>query len=129
MIDAEQKNYGPISQTSSFSRLFVSILYSKILDHLYKNSFLSLHQFGFLTLRSSCSQLFTCISPWSHSLSQDKPTHVIYTDISKAFNSVSHTKLLLVLKSYAIKSSVVSWLRNFLLERSQEIVINARTSI
>ena len=61
-------------------------------------------------------------------ISQDKPTHVIYTDISKAFDSVSHTKLLLVLKSYGINSSVVSWLGNFLSERSQQVVINDKLS-
>ena len=122
------KNYRPISLTSTFSRIFESILYSKILDHLFKNNLLSPHQFGFLPLRSSCSQLLSCISSWFHSLSQDKPTHIIYTDISKAFDSVSHSKLLLVLKSYGINSSVISWIKNFLSERSQQVVINSEVS-
>ena len=72
------KNYRPISLTSSFSRLFESILYSKILHHLQSNNLLSPHQFGFLPLRSSCSQLLSCISTWFRSLSQGKPSHVIY---------------------------------------------------
>lgn len=121
-------NYRPISLTSSFSRIFESILYSKIFNHLSSNSLLSPHQFGFLPSRSSCSQLLSCISSWFHSLSRNKPTHVIYTDISKAFDSVSHTKLLLVLDSYGLHPTVINWIGNFLSDRNQQVIINDQLS-
>ena len=55
-------------------------------------------------------------------------THVIYTDLSKAFDSISHPKLISVLNSYRINSIVVNWLENFLAGRSQQVVINSIVS-
>ena len=63
-------NYRPISLTSSFSRLFESILHDKISSHLLYNSLLSSSQFGFLSQTSSCDQLLMCIHEWLVSISK-----------------------------------------------------------
>ena len=87
-------NYRPVSLTSSFSRLSELILYKKILQHLLHNNLLSPYQFGFLQGRSSCSQLLFCLQNWINSFSSNLSSHVIYTDLSKAFDSISHSKLI-----------------------------------
>ena len=53
-----------------------------------------------------------------------KSTKVIYTDIKKAFNSVSHVKLSKTLLQYKIHSSLVSWFKEFLNNRTQKVVVN-----
>ena len=53
-----------------------------------------------------------------------KSTKVIYTDIKKAFDSVSHVKLIKTLSQYKIYSSLVSWFKQFLNDRTQKLVIN-----
>ena len=45
-------------------------------------------------------------------------------DFSKAFDSVSHTKLLLKLWSVGITGDVWSWLRSYLSDRSQRVLVN-----
>ena len=49
----------------------------------------------------------------------------VYTDLSKAFDTVSHKKLLLKLQAYNIQESLLKWIDSFLLDRSQSVVINS----
>ena len=121
-------NYRPISLTSSFSRLFESILHDKISSHLLHNPLLSSSKFGFLSQTSSCDQLLMCIHEWLVSISNGSSVDVIYTDIQKAFDSVSHSKLISIIRSYGICNSVCNWLEEFLTNRSQSVCIGAEVS-
>ena len=56
--------------------------------------------------------------------SDKKQTDSIYLDFSKAFDSVSHTKLLLKLWSAGVTGDVWSWLRSYLSDRSQRVLVN-----
>ena len=122
-------NYRPISLTSSFCRLFESVICVKILNHLLSNSLLSPHQFGFIPNRSPCSQLLTCLDRWMSDLMMKRTTSVVYTDITKAFDSVSHSLLIKTLLDYGINSVLVSWLKNYLSGRSQQVCIGNSTSL
>ena len=53
-----------------------------------------------------------------------KQTDSIYLDFSKAFDSVSHTQLLMKLRSAGIIGGVWSWLRSYLSGRSQCVLVN-----
>ena len=117
------ENYRPISLTSCLCRIFESIIYVKILSHLQTNSLLSPYQFGFLPHRNSCSQLLSCLYKWTISFCSKTPTHVIYADYAKAFDSVSHHKLIEILISYGISNSLIHWIANFLKDRQQVVAI------
>ena len=121
-------NYRPISLTSSFSRLFETILLDKMLLYILNNNLISEHQFGFLPNRSACSNLLTSLNSWLHSYEAFESVSVLYTDIKKAFDSVNHRILIKVLQSYGINARMVSWIENFLSNRSQQVCINASTS-
>ena len=43
---------------------------------------------------------------------------VVYIDFSKAFDVVSHTKLIARLNSYGIRGAVLKWIENFLTDRT-----------
>ena len=116
-------NYRPISLTSSFCRIFEHIVSLKILDHLFLNNLVSPKQFGFLPKRTSCFQLLDCLHSWLVSFLSNTSTKVIYTDIQKAFDSVSHFKLIKTLSQYKIHNSLISWFREFLHDRTQKVVI------
>lgn len=125
---SDPKNYRPISLTSSFSRVFEIILHDKISLHLTNNSLLSPHQFGFLQGLSSCVQLLTCIHEWLYSICSGSKVNIVYTDIKKAFDTVSHIKLFNVLLSYGISSNVCFWIYNFLSNRSQSVCVGSAVS-
>ena len=118
-------NYRPIAQTSSFCRILESILFDQILAHLQTNSILSENQFGFIPHKSSCSQLLVCIHSWLSSFSNNNSTYVAYTDISKAFDSLNHRKLIHILTSIQLHNPLVAWIRNYLGNRTQRVVVNS----
>jgi hypothetical protein len=62
------------------------------------------------------------------SLESNKSTNVIYTDLSKAFDKVSHSKLLEIVTSYGITGNINEWIRNFLSNRIQQVQINSSIS-
>ena len=121
-------NYRPISLTSTFSRIFESILHEKITNHLAKNSLLSPDQYGFLANKSSCDQLLICIHEWLLSVSEGLSISVVYTDVAKAFDSVSHVKLIYILRKYGISECVCDWLCNFLSDRKQYVCVGSSVS-
>ena len=55
----------------------------------------------------------------------NKSTKVIYTDIKKSFDSISHIKFIKTLSQYKIYSSLFSWFNEFLNDRTQKVVINS----
>jgi len=57
-------------------------------------------QFGFLSKCSTCTQLLDCINDWTLSVRNRHSVDVIYFDFAKAFDSVSHPKLVHKLQAY-----------------------------
>ena len=122
------KNYRPISQTSVLCRLLEKIISLTIIEYLSKNNLLSPDQHGFLPRRSTSSQLLSTLNNWQNSFYSDDTVSVIYTDLAKAFDKVSHPKLLEVLKSYGISGSLHEWITSFLTGRKQVVWMKQSTS-
>ena len=52
----------------------------------------------------------------------------MYLDFKKAFDSVPHKRLVKKLEGYGIKGSLLLWLKNFLKQKQQGVVINGNLS-
>ena len=76
-----------------YSKLFERIVKEPVLVYLRNNNLISRHQHGFLAKSFTCTQLLESINDWSIAISNRRLTDVIYFDFSKAFDSVSHSKL------------------------------------
>ena len=53
-----------------------------------------------------------------------KSVDVVYFDYQKAFDSVSHPKLLQKIQCYGITNNLLLWLSDFLLNRTQRVRVN-----
>ena len=104
-------------------RILESIIAEKVMDYVLSNNLLSHCQFGFLPGRSTCTQLLAALNKWHNSYDSGINIHIVYTSISKAFDTVSHTKLLSVLKSYGIADNTFNWIRAFITGRCQCVCI------
>ena len=116
-------NYCPVSLTCVLCHVFEHIVADHLLYHLSLDNLIGANQFGFLPGRSSCSQLLSVFNCWFHMLDTHETFDVIYTDIVKAFDSVTHSKLLNVL-SYGIDGKVLDWINCFLYNCVQSVCIN-----
>src|SRR5664279_827253 len=79
---------------------------------------------GFLLKHSTCSNLLETVNDWTLALDNHLKTDAIYIDSQKAFDSVSHPKLLSKLNSYNIKGDLFAWIAAFLNHRSQQVKIS-----
>ena len=86
----------------------------KIVDFLDNNNLISRHQPGFRSGRSTLSQLILIQAFITNDANNRLCTDAIYTDLSKAFDSLSHTKLLYKLKTYDLDScTFFNWIIYF----------------
>ena len=127
-LSSEVSNYRPISLTSIFCKLFERLIQNKIFTYLSDNNLISPHQHGFLTKRSTCSQLLETVNDWSIALRNKYVVDVVYFNFAKAFDfdTVSHVKLISKLQAYGIDGTLLSI--DFLTDRSQRVVLRAGTS-
>ena len=106
------------------SKVLERLVYNKILD-FYSDS-ISCHQFGFCKNKSTLQQLLLYFDDLC---SDREQIDSIYLDFSKAFDSVSHTKLLLKLWSVGITGGIWSWIQSYLSDRSQCVLVNSCLSL
>ncbi len=62
---------------------------------------------------SCMMQLLVVIEEWVDILEEGYPMDVIYLDFKKAFNSVSHPRLLRKLQTYGIEAKILTWISSF----------------
>jgi hypothetical protein len=58
----------------------------------------------------------------------DMQTDLIIMDFAKAFDKVSHRRLLYKLEYYGIQTHTLNWIQAFLTDRTQTVVIDGVTS-
>ena len=85
-------------------------------------------QYGFISGRSTSSQLLTVLDEWTEALDQGKEIDCIYMDYQKAFESVPHNRLMEKLKCYKIDNLTLKWIESFLYGRKQKVVLNGESS-
>ena len=61
------------------------------------------NQFGFRQKKSCSLQLLKCKNEWTKLLDTGKTVDIIYIDFCKAFDSVSHQKLIGKLEAYGLE--------------------------
>ena len=67
-------------------------------------------------------QLILTIHDLAKSLDSGLQSDIIFLDFSKAFNKVDHKLLLHNLDNYGIREGLLSWLKDFLTNRKQQVV-------
>ena len=96
---------------------------SHLVKHLNKNGLLyDLHD-GFREKMSCETQLTMLVEDLARDVSTGKQTDLILLDFSKAFDKVNHPKLLWKLHQYGIRETALAWIRAFLGNRSQTVVL------
>ena len=80
---------------SSLARhLLERILADDIHFHLHHNRLITDAQYGFVKGRSTELQLLNCSKMWINAIDSNKCVDTVYIDFPKAFDTVSHRKLL-----------------------------------
>lgn len=112
-------NFRPISLLSVVSKVLERLIFTKVIIHISKS--ISPSQFGFT---KNCSALQQMLIFTDYIINSPLQTDVIYLDISKAFDTVSHSILLTKLWLAGITGDLWTWFKNYLSNRHQSVSIN-----
>ena len=85
-------------------------------------------QHGDREKRSCETQLIMLVDELAKTMQMGKQTDLILLDFSKAFDKVAHEKLLLKLHQYGIRGDTLNWIKDFLDNRKQTVVIDGTNS-
>ena len=125
---SDPSNYRPISLTCICSKIFEHIIYSCLSNHLETYHILQDQQHGFRHHRSCETQLITTIHDLAQSLNHGGQCDVMLLDFCKAFDKVPHLRLFYKLHHYGIRGSVLTWITDFLTDRSQRVILDNKES-
>ena len=124
----EPSNYRPVSLTCIVSKVYERIMRKKITEHLTTNNLIRPSQHGFMKSRSCQTNLLEFLDCVTEMIDNGDAVDIIYLDYSKAFDKISHCKLIKKLQAHGIKGKVLNWIKEWLKGRKQWVVINGNRS-
>ena len=122
------KNYGLVSLTSIPCKIMEHIICSHVRDHLDEYDILSPLQHGFPERHSCESQLLLTLQDLFSWRDPGVQVELVVLDFAKALDTVPHESVLGKLKFYGIDDNTNRWVRAFLTNRTQEVVVDGGKS-
>ena len=98
------------------------------MKHLDQHNILKDYQHGFRKGRSCETQLIITIEEIAKALDNRSQVDLLILDFSKAFDTVPHARLLKKLEHYGINGPVKGWIKSWLMNRSQRVIIDGASS-
>lgn len=115
-------NYRPISKQCIMPKIFENIITLK-LSQLLKNIIIN-EQHGFVNSRSTTTNLILYHDYIVTALEEGLQVDAVYTNFSRAFDSVNHAILVSKLHALGVGGGLLEWLASFISDRSQIVKLN-----
>ena len=117
------KSYCPTSVTTLFSKIPGRILYRQTTTFVGNHGNFTLIQFGFRSAVSSPSAILHFVGTLCQVIENCNLVHAVRSDLSKAFDPLSHEILLKKLKSQIFSQSAIKNIERFLTQRFQQVTL------
>ena len=125
--ERECKNkYRPVSIFSNVSKIFERIIFRQISN--YMDSFFSEYQCGFRKGYSTQQCLLSILEKWKRAVDNGKAFELLLTDLSKAFDCLSHEVLLAKLHAYGFSFAALRLIHSYLTNRKERTEVNSSYS-
>ena len=127
--EADTNNYRPISLLSVPSKIMESCVSESVVRHVFQNNLVTDKQWAYREGHSTELLLVHLSEIWRTAIDADKVVAVAFVDFRKAFDCVSHAILLHKLNfQFGVQGSLLSWLTDYLTDRTQFSVVNGQHS-
>ena len=120
----EYKNYRPISNLAFVSKILERIVLKRLNSHMDAHNLHCDTQFGYKKGHSTETLLLHFYNNLLVAVDQRLGVVVLLIDLSAAFDTVDHNKLLQILfNEIGISGTALQWFKSFLTGRSQRVVV------
>ena len=127
---SDNDNYRPISILPILSKILEKSVHQQLMDYLEDNTLLSRNQFGYRHKRSTDLAATLLLDDIRREVDKGNLVGVVFIDLSKAFDTISHATLLEKLKAYGINDGELHWFTAYLFNRTQQVVMgNVKSEI
>ena len=120
---ASVSNYRPVSLLRCLEKVPERVVFKHLFNHFRDNGILSPLQSGFIPGDSTTNQLTFLYNSFCQALDSGKEVHVVFCDVSKAFDRVWHKGLLCKLRAAGVSGNLLSWFSSYLSGRRQRVII------
>ena len=121
-------NYHPVSLLPSFSKICEKTVFTRLYNFLLDFGLLYKYQSGFRPGDSTVNQLIYITHQIYLAFEAGKEVHVVFLDISKAFDRVWHAGLFEKLKALGVRNPLLIWIESYLKGRKQRVIIEGQSS-
>ena len=123
---SKKDHYRPISVFPNISKIYERFFFKQI--SAYFEKFLSKYQYGFRKGFSAQHSLLSMLEKWKSAVDNKKVFGALLTDLSKAFDCLSHDLLITKLNGYGFSMAALRLIQNDLSNREQRTKINKEYS-
>ena len=129
-VDAEKyKNYRPITNLLFVGKLIERVIQKRLESHMLKNNLMNDKNYAYRKNHCTEHLLLKVVDDLYSSFDKNFPSVVILLDLSAAFDTVDHDKLLNILEQeIGIVGTALRWFSSFLKGRSQKVMIGEEFS-
>lgn len=117
-------NYRPICLTSNVAKIIEKILKVRIVNFLEKNGILSDNQFAFRSGKSAEEAIRRVVERVYSWLDNGRVGLCVFIDLAKAFDTVSHKKLIRKLHQCGFRGKAYDLIESYLSDRTQYVKLN-----
>ena len=121
------ENYRPVSLTCILCKLYETILREHILPYVI--GIITDKQHGFVSGKSCLSNLLETLDIANEYMAEGLCVDLLYFDFSKAFDTVSHYRLLVKLEAIGFSDNMLSIIGNFLGNRVMNVKVGDAMSL
>ena len=121
-------NYRPVSLTCIICKLLERIIRNRLYNHLIRNNLINNSQHGFMSDRSTQTNLIEFLDWITNEIDKGEAVDIVYLDFSKAFDKISHIKLIKKLHAKGVRGKTLQWIKSWLSNRKQKVFVNGKCS-
>ena len=121
-------NYRPVSMLPIFGKMLEKIIYNRLYSFLTSMNIIYDKQFGFRKKHSTSHAINFSVNKVLNEIENKNHVIGVFIDLSKAFDTIDHEKLLFKLEHYGIRGRCHKILQSYLTKRTQQTKFQNTTS-
>ena len=122
-------NYRPVSNISFVSKVLEKVVLNQLNSYLWMNDLLNADQSGYRAGHSCETLLAGMFDDLLKDLDSGKVSALLLLDMSAAFDTVDHSKLIGILEArFGVRGSALEWFRSYLSKRTFKVNVRGELS-